>query len=50
LKLASVPRRASDLIDALGRDKNFDLDPAGGSRNRTAPAAVFLDVSHAEHS
>ena len=49
LKLASRLRRAGDLIEELGRDKNLDLHLAGGWRNRTGPAAAFRDATHAEH-
>src|SRR5271165_192038 len=48
-KLARRLRRASDLIEELGRDKSFYLGLAGGSGSHTAPAAVFPDASHAEH-
>jgi hypothetical protein len=49
LKLASHPRGASDLIEELGQDNNFQLEVVGGSGSRIAPAAVFPDASHAEH-
>jgi hypothetical protein len=39
-QLASGPRRACDLIEELGRRKDFYLDLAGGSSGRTA-RAVF---------
>jgi hypothetical protein len=39
-QLASGPRRACDLIEELGRRKDFYLDLAGGSSGRTA-GAVF---------
>jgi hypothetical protein len=42
-QLASVPRRASDLIEELCRPKDLHLDPAGGSSGRTA-RAVFHDA------
>src|SRR5947208_15456252 len=39
-QLASGPRRACDLIEELGRRKDFYLDLAGGPSGRTA-RAVF---------
>src|SRR5947208_1652707 len=42
-QLASGPRRASDLIEELGRREDFHLDLASGSSGRTA-RAVFHDA------
>jgi hypothetical protein len=42
-QLASGLRRASDLIDELGRSEEFHLNLAGGSNGRTA-RAVFHDA------
>jgi hypothetical protein len=47
-QLASGPRRAADLIEELGRGEDFDLHVGGGSKGRTALAAVFHDAHLAD--
>jgi hypothetical protein len=42
-QLASGPRRARDLVEELGRRKDFHLDLAGGSSGCVA-GAVFEDT------